>query len=222
MGYVRGGSLKLNGRTPTSPVGRFLSSDLISTGHAEASCPKGLRQGGPEYPYSGFHHCFVKRWDVTKSRTARGVKGTLVSAVAAIACYWMWASLLERADEGAQANGCVMGAGWFESLLAMIAGLLSMPVLLWVGRACWARGNHLLVLFGTVAWLFIGGHVVDGFVSDTATAVFLALFVVLAVCCLWSNYRGSEQVLRKSAGHWGLAPYLSTVRLGTKATLRDG
>ena len=48
---------------------------------------------------------------MTKSRTARGVKGTLVSAVAAIACYWMWASLLERADEVAEANGRVMGAG---------------------------------------------------------------------------------------------------------------
>ncbi|RNG23557.1 hypothetical protein [Streptomyces botrytidirepellens] len=108
------------------------------------------------------------------------MKGTLVSAVAATACYWMWASLLERADEVAEANGRVMGAGWFESLLAMIAGLLSMPVLLWVGmRLLGARGNHLLVLFGTVAWLFIGGYVVDGFVSDTATAAFLALFVVL-------------------------------------------
>ncbi|MGW7617524.1 hypothetical protein ACWGLG_17010 [Streptomyces antimycoticus] len=117
---------------------------------------------------------------MVKSRTARGVKGALVSAAAAIVCYWVWASLLEWADDVAEASGPVMGAGWFEGLLALITGFLSMPVLLWVGmRLLGERGNHLLVLAGAVAWLIIGGHVADGFVSVTTTAALLTLFAVL-------------------------------------------
>jgi hypothetical protein len=55
-----------------------------------------------------------------------------------------------------------------------------MPVLLWAGmRALGERGNHLLVLLGTVSWLLIGGHVVEDDVSVAATVAFLGLFALL-------------------------------------------
>jgi hypothetical protein len=116
---------------------------------------------------------------MTKTRAAvRGVKGTVVSALAAVACYWMWTSLREWSDDVSRASGDAMGAGWLETLLAGIVGLLSMPVLLWAGmRLLRERGNHLLVAGGFVAWWIIGGDVVEkGDVSATAMALRLALF----------------------------------------------
>lgn len=116
-----------------------------------------------------------------KARIVRCVKGVLVSALAAVVCYWMWNSLLQWADDSAAADESAMGAGWLESLLAGLMGLLSMPLLLWAGmRLLGERGNHLLVLAGVAAWWLIGGHVVeDAGVGGTATALFLALFAVL-------------------------------------------
>ncbi|MEU7056896.1 hypothetical protein [Streptomyces sp. NPDC046197] len=116
---------------------------------------------------------------MTKSRTVRGAKGTLVSAVSAGVCYWIWTGLRQWAQDASASGQGAMGAGWFESLLAGFAGLLSMPLLLWAGmRLLGERGNHLLVLGGVVAWWLIGGHVVEDSAGDTATALFLALFAV--------------------------------------------
>lgn len=118
---------------------------------------------------------------MTKTRAVRAVKGTLVSALAAVVCHWMWTSLREWSDDVSRASGDAMGAGWLESLLAGLLGLLSMPVLLWAGmRLLREHGNHLLVVAGFAAWWLIGGHVVeDGNVGDTATALYLALFAGL-------------------------------------------
>jgi hypothetical protein len=118
---------------------------------------------------------------MAKNMIARWVKGTLVSAVAAVVCYWLWASLREWAWDVGLADRYSWFAGSVELLVAGIAGVASMPVLLWAGmRLLGERGNHLLVLLGAMAWIFIGGHVVEGYVSAAGTAVFLALFAALA------------------------------------------
>ncbi|MEU5345641.1 MULTISPECIES: hypothetical protein [unclassified Streptomyces] len=118
---------------------------------------------------------------MTKARVFRGVKGTLVSALAAAVCYWMWTSLWEWSDDVSRASGDAMGAGWLEGLLAGLLGLLSMPVLLWAGmRLLRERGNHLLVVAGFVAWWIIGGKIVEeGNVGDMATGLYIALFAGL-------------------------------------------
>lgn len=109
-----------------------------------------------------------------KSRPSRWLKGTLVSAVAAVVCYWLWGFLGERAGE-TDSDGTF--SGLFESLFAGITGVVSMPVLLWAGmRVLRERGNHLLVIFGAIAWFFVGGHVVENDVSTAGTIVFLTLF----------------------------------------------
>src|SRR5690349_21309622 len=116
---------------------------------------------------------------MTKSRTVRWAKGTLASAVAAGICYWTWTSLRGWAQDAFAAGHGAMGAGWFESLAAGFAGRLWMAVRGWAGmRLLGERGNHLLVLGGVVVWWLIGGHVVEGAVGSTATALFLALYAV--------------------------------------------
>ncbi|MFI5679385.1 hypothetical protein [Streptomyces cellulosae] len=118
---------------------------------------------------------------MAKSRSFRGVKGAMVSALTVVVCYWIWTSLLEWSDDVAQAGGDSVGAGLLEGLVARIIGLLSLPVLLWVGmRLLRERGNHLLLAAGHVAGWLIGGYLVEqGGVSDTVTALCLALFVAL-------------------------------------------
>ena len=114
---------------------------------------------------------------MAKSRTFRGVKGTIVAALAAVVCYWMWTSLLEWSHDVAQSGGDNLGSGFLEALLARLIGLLSLPVLLWAGmRLLRERGNHLLIAAGHAeAWL-IGGYLVEqGGVSDTVTVLCLAL-----------------------------------------------
>ncbi|MCD9591255.1 hypothetical protein [Streptomyces sp. 8ZJF_21] len=116
---------------------------------------------------------------MTKSGPYRWLKGACVSAVAAVVCYWLWTSLSEWADGVAGAQQDAMLAGSIESLLAGIAGVVSMPVLLWAGmRVLRERGNHLLVILGAIVWIFAGGHVVEDSVSTVGTAVTLALFAV--------------------------------------------
>jgi len=109
------------------------------------------------------------------------VKGTIVSALAAVVCYWIWTSLLEWSDDVARAGGDSIGSGFLEALLARCIGLLSLPVLLWVSmRLLRERGNHLLIAAGHVAGWVIGGYLVEqGGVSDTVTALCLALFAGL-------------------------------------------
>ncbi|WP_280889523.1 hypothetical protein [Streptomyces sp. LBL] len=118
---------------------------------------------------------------MAKSRNSRAAKGTIVSALAVVVCYCIWTSLLEWSDEVAQADGDSIGAGLPEGLMARVIGLLSLPVLLWVGmRSLRERGNHLLLAAGHVAGWLIGGYLVEqGGVSDTVTALCLALFAGL-------------------------------------------
>ncbi|MFC7262320.1 hypothetical protein [Streptomyces lutosisoli] len=117
---------------------------------------------------------------MTNRRTARWVKGAAVSAVSAVVCYWIWTSCREWASGVREADQDAFLAGSLESLLAGIAGVASMPLLLWAGmRVLKERGNHLLVAAGAMAWIFLGGHVVEDEVSTGATAGFLALFAVL-------------------------------------------
>ncbi|MGW0735635.1 hypothetical protein [Streptomyces sp. NPDC002851] len=120
---------------------------------------------------------------MTKSRTIpwiRGLKGMLVSGLAAVLCSWGWNALRDWADDVAATGGDTIGAGWIESALAGLAGILAMPLLLWAGmRLLGERGNHLLVLLGLVAWWPIGGHVVEDAVGPVATGLFLALFAVI-------------------------------------------
>ncbi|MGW1554164.1 hypothetical protein, partial [Streptomyces sp. NPDC002346] len=117
---------------------------------------------------------------MTKKRTARWVRGTLVSAVAAVACYGIWASLRQWAQDVSAADPDTMFAGSFELLLAGFTGVVSMPVLLWAGmRALGERRTHLFVSVGAVTWPFLGGHVVEDYVSDARTVMYLALFAGL-------------------------------------------
>jgi hypothetical protein len=117
---------------------------------------------------------------MTRSRNARWAKGTLVSAVAAVVCYWTWELLRTWAQDIAAAHEWAMGAGWYQAMLAGVTGVLAMPLLLWAGmRLLGERGNHLLVAAGVVAWWFIGGQIVEDGVGRTATVVFLALFALL-------------------------------------------
>ncbi|GHH83608.1 hypothetical protein GCM10018793_46130 [Streptomyces sulfonofaciens] len=107
------------------------------------------------------------------------MKGVAVSAAAAFVCYWIWSSAREWA-QGVAAGSDAFLAGSLESLLAGIAGVVSMPVLLWAGmRATGERGNHLLVVAGAVVWPFLGGHLVEDGVNGAGTTVFLVLFAVL-------------------------------------------
>ncbi|MFF1832874.1 hypothetical protein ACFVXE_01445 [Streptomyces sp. NPDC058231] len=117
---------------------------------------------------------------MAKQKLARCAAGVAVSAVSAGACYRVWASGREWAQDVSRADPDTMFAGSLESLLATAAGLLLMPVLLWAGmRLLRQRGNHLFVLGGAVAWAFVGGHVVESAVGTGATAGFLALFALL-------------------------------------------
>jgi hypothetical protein len=100
--------------------------------------------------------------------TPRWVKGAVVCAVAAGLGYWLWTS----------------ARGWDEqfigALLASLAGFASAPVLIWAGMRMWReRGNHVLVLGSAVAWLVIGGHVVEDDVGAIGTAALLMVFVGL-------------------------------------------
>lgn len=113
-------------------------------------------------------------------RTARGVKGAVVSAVAATVCYLIWSGGRDWASGARAADPDAILAGSIESVLALIAGVACMPLLLWAGmRVLRERGNHLLVVAATVVWFFLGGHVVEDAVDEPVTAVFLALFAVL-------------------------------------------
>ncbi|MGW6260100.1 hypothetical protein [Streptomyces sp. NPDC055085] len=116
----------------------------------------------------------------TAGRATRWAKGTAVTAVSAVVCYGIWTSCRSWAQGVRDVSEDAFLAGSLESLLAGIAGVLSMPLLLWAGmRLLGERGNHLLLLGGTVAWFLIGGHVVEDAVGKGATAAFLALFAVL-------------------------------------------
>ncbi len=111
---------------------------------------------------------------------SRLIKGVAVSGLAAAACFWIWTSARASAQAARGADPDSLYAGSIESLFATVIGVLLMPVLLWVGmRALRERGTHLLVVGSTVAWLFIGGHVVEDDVSAAATVAFLALFALL-------------------------------------------
>jgi hypothetical protein len=119
------------------------------------------------------------------------VKGAAVSAVSAVVCYWIWTSCREWASGVREADQDAFLAGSLESLLAGIAGVASMPLLLWAGmRVLKERGNHLLVPAGAMAWIFLGGHVVEDEVSTGATAGFLALFAALGGLLAWVGTRG--------------------------------
>lgn len=115
---------------------------------------------------------------MTHRKRPRWLKGVAVSGLAAAACLWIWNSA--RAWAQAAMDSDADYAGFIDSLLATLAGAVLMPVLLWAGmRALGERGNHLLVLLGTVSWLLIGGHVVEDDVSVAATVAFLGLFALL-------------------------------------------
>ncbi|MFC9243491.1 hypothetical protein ACFT7S_05390 [Streptomyces sp. NPDC057136] len=118
--------------------------------------------------------------NTARIRTARGVKGAVVSEVAATVCYLIWSGGRDWASGARDANPDAFLAGSVESVLALIAGVACMPVLLWAGmRAMQERGNHLLVIAATGVWFFLGGHVVEDAVDGVGTALFLALFAVL-------------------------------------------
>lgn len=109
------------------------------------------------------------------------LKGVLVSAAAVALSYWIWTSAREWADRAQAGPDSNFGTGFLDALVAQIAGVASMPLLLWVGmRAVRERGNHLLVLGGALAWPFIGGHLIeDAGVSGTETVLYCTLFAVL-------------------------------------------
>ncbi|MFG2311405.1 hypothetical protein ACGFS9_22470 [Streptomyces sp. NPDC048566] len=116
----------------------------------------------------------------TTGRAVRWAKGTAVTALSAVVCLWIWTSCRSWAQGVREANEDAFLAGSLESLLAGVAGVLSMPLLLWAGmRLLGERGVHLLLLVGTVGWFLIGGHVVEDAAGGAATAGFLALFAVL-------------------------------------------
>lgn len=111
---------------------------------------------------------------------ARWGKGAVVSALGATVCYWTWIFAIEWADGVRDAHREAFLAGFLEGVLARAAGLVAMPVLLWAGmRAVGERGHHLLVMFGTVAWFFIGGHVIEDVISVFGTALWITCFAVL-------------------------------------------
>ncbi|QNE74914.1 hypothetical protein F0344_10055 [Streptomyces finlayi] len=113
-------------------------------------------------------------------RAARGAKGAVASAVAATACYLMWSGGRDWASDARAAEPDAFLAGSVESVLALVAGVVLMPVLLWAGmRVMRERGNHLLVVAGTGVWFLLGGHVVEDPVDGVGTVLFLALFAVL-------------------------------------------
>ncbi|MDC0770300.1 hypothetical protein [Streptomyces sp. HD] len=118
---------------------------------------------------------------MTRTRVPRWLKGLLVSAAAAALCYWIWTSAREWADRAQAGPDSNFGTGFLEAVLAQIAGVASMPLLLWAGmRAVRERGNHLLVFGGALAWPFIGGHIIeDAGVPATETVLYCALFAVL-------------------------------------------
>lgn len=117
-----------------------------------------------------------------------------MSAVAATVCYLIWTAAREWAAGARDANPDAFLAGSVESLLATIAGVLSMPVLLWAGmRAVREKGNHLLVIVGAVAWPFVGGHLAEDSVGAAGTTAFLALFAVLGGLLALVSTRESER-----------------------------
>jgi hypothetical protein len=117
---------------------------------------------------------------MTTSSVARGVKGTIVAAVAACACYGLWKALRGWAENASRAGQGAMGAGWLESAVAGLVGLLSMPLLLWAGmRVLGERGVHLLVPGDLAAWWFLGGRAVEDAHGTAATALLLGLFALL-------------------------------------------
>lgn len=117
---------------------------------------------------------------MSKTRTARSVKGVVVSAVAATVCFWIWTLGREWAAGVREASPDAFLAGSLESVLATIAGAASMPVLLWAGmRVARERGHHLLVIVGAVGWLFVGSHLVEDDVSTATLTMSLALFAIL-------------------------------------------
>ncbi|MEU9092395.1 hypothetical protein ACIOEW_33830 [Streptomyces sp. NPDC087901] len=124
---------------------------------------------------------------MTNRRTARWVKGVAVSAVSAVGCYEIWTSCREWAFGVAAADqDALLGGGFLELLLAGVAGVLSMPLLLWAGmRVLRERGNHLLVMIGAMTWIFLGGHVVEDGVGTVPVAGFLTLFAALGGLLSW-------------------------------------
>src|SRR5512146_2503168 len=113
-------------------------------------------------------------------KVGRWAKGTLVSGASAYVCYVIWAYLWQWAEDASIASQSAMGAGWTETVLAELAGLLSMPVMLWAGmRLLGARGNHVLILGGAVMWSQIGSRTVDGGIRGTAAVPSLTLFAVV-------------------------------------------
>ncbi|MFR9675175.1 hypothetical protein [Streptomyces sp. TR06-5] len=131
---------------------------------------------------------------MTKRTAVRGAKGTLVTAVAALSCRSLWASLRAWAQEVSAAAPDGMFAGTLESLLAGVVGVLAMPVLLWAGmRVLGERGTALLVLGGAVAWPFVGGHVVEDAAGGAETAGFLVLFTALGGLLSLARVPGGRQ-----------------------------
>lgn len=111
--------------------------------------------------------------------TSHWTKGTLVAAVAAVACYAVWAALRHWArdvdDPGA------MFAGLFDLLLAKLIGLLAMPVLLWAGMRLLGEPRNLVFLgAATVLWFFVGNRMAENSsVIDVAAFVYLLVFAGL-------------------------------------------
>ena len=117
---------------------------------------------------------------MTKKLLGRWVKGTLVSAVAAYASYAAWVRLRAWALVASTGPHDTFGTGMVQTLVAESVGLLSLPILLWVGmRLLRERGNHALVVGGFAAWWFIAGPVIEEAVGTTSTALLLALFVMI-------------------------------------------
>ncbi|MGW5420388.1 hypothetical protein [Streptomyces sp. NPDC003943] len=114
---------------------------------------------------------------MTKTRTFRWLKGTLVSGLAALVGYAVWHALRQWAHAASAGPDAGFGTGFLESLVASVVGVLLTPLLLWAGmRLTGERGNHLLVAGGAAAWFFAGGRLVENAGVDT---VELALTVVL-------------------------------------------
>jgi hypothetical protein len=110
-----------------------------------------------------------------------GAKGAAVAAAAAVLSFWILSTAPAWAQGVATGPGAEIGSSLLDAFLAQAAGVLSMPLLLWVGmRPARIRRPWLPVLGGTVIWPFLGGHVVEDGVGTTATALFLALFAALA------------------------------------------
>ncbi|MFI9723873.1 hypothetical protein ACIHFE_30165 [Streptomyces sp. NPDC052396] len=116
---------------------------------------------------------------MTSSKT-RCAKGVVVSAVAAHATYWAWASLTDRAWRVSEAHpDDGFAAGFGELVEAQLVWVLLMPLLLWAGmRVLGEKGNSRMLAAGSAMWLLIGGRV-ETKTDWLNTEVSLVLFALL-------------------------------------------